>query len=114
MLLVLTLYHHSGRQSSTAGSSFSAGQNSIAPPKPLPRTRRAARGHAPDAGCLWHPNALYLECYCARRRHQGCYSRKRRFRYVAALFGQLSGKLLLACIWWSGVSDAKHNGWSVI
>ena len=35
------------------------------------------------------------ECYCACRRHQDCHCGKRRFRYVAALFGQLSGKPLL-------------------
>jgi hypothetical protein len=38
---------------------------------------------------------LYLQCYCACRRHQDCHCGKRRVRYVAALFGQLSGKPLL-------------------
>ena len=53
---------------------------------------------------------LYLECYCACRRHQGCHCMKRRLRYVAAFVGQLSDKPLLASIWLCGVSDVKNNG----
>ena len=58
--------------------------------------------HASDA-------TLYLECYCACRRHQGCHCMKRRLRYVAD-FGQRSDKPLLASIWLCGVSDVKNNG----
>jgi hypothetical protein len=36
--------------------------------------RRAARGHAPGAGCLRHNS--FLECYCACRRHQDCHCRE--------------------------------------
>ena len=63
-------------------------------------TRAAQRGDAPDAGAYGSRirTRLYLECYCACRRHQDCHCRKRRFRYVAALFGQLSDKPLLAFI----------------
>jgi hypothetical protein len=72
----------------------------------------AAHGHTPHAGCLRHPHATLF--YRACRRHQDCHCRKRRFRYVAALFGQLSGKPLLACIWSHGVRGAKRNGRSKI
>jgi len=32
---------------------------------------------------------LYLECYCACRRHQGCHCMKRRLRYVADFWAAL-------------------------
>ena len=40
--------------------------------------RRAARGHAQDAGCYGTriQTQLYLECYCACRRHQDCHCRE--------------------------------------
>jgi hypothetical protein len=79
------------------------------------RRARSARTHT-ACGVLTAParNSIYLECYRACRRHQDCHCRKRRFRYVAALFGQLSGKPLLACIWSHGVRGAKRNGRSKI
>ena len=53
-----------------------------------------------------------LECYCACRRHQRCHLKERRLRYVPALYGQLSDKLLLACIQLCGVWVVKSNGGS--
>jgi hypothetical protein len=41
---------------------------------------------------------LYLQCYCACRRHQGCHWRENGDFGTSAFFGQLSGKPLLACI----------------
>jgi hypothetical protein len=41
---------------------------------------------------------LYLECYCACRRHQGCHCMKRKLRYVAdfwAALGQAAACLYL-------------------
>jgi hypothetical protein len=38
--------------------------------------------HASDA-------TLYLECYCACRRHQGCHCMKRKLRYVADFWAAL-------------------------
>ena len=47
--------------------------------------------------CEGAHGTLFGVLLCCRR-HQHCLCKKRRFRYVSALFGQLSGKPLLACI----------------
>jgi len=45
---------------------------------------------------------------------RAAFCRKRRLRYVAVFFAQLSDKPLLARIWLGGVSDVKRNGGSRI
>jgi hypothetical protein len=57
---------------------------------------------------------LYLECYCACRRHQDCLCRETETSVRLRFFGQLSDKPLLACSWSHGVWGAKCNGWSKI
>jgi hypothetical protein len=97
MLLVFTPYPHSGRHLPRRVRAPARTQS--APPKPLNHARAAQRADTHRMrGAYGTRTQLYLECYCACRRHQDCHCRKRRFRYVAALFGQLSDKSLLACI----------------
>jgi hypothetical protein len=52
---------------------------------------------------------LYLECYCAYRRHQGCHCINGDFG-ASPIFGQLSDKPLLASIWLCGVSSSLAPG----
>ena len=63
-------------------------------------TRAAQRGDAPDAGAYGTrvQTQLYLECYCACRRHQSCHCRETQTSVCLRFFGQLSDKPLLACI----------------
>src|SRR5258708_26036430 len=52
---------------------------------------------------------LYLECYCAYRRHQGCHCINGDFG-ASPIFAQLSDKPLLASIWLCGVSSSLAPG----
>ena len=59
--------------------------------------RRVQRANVtPAGGASPTVHISILECYCACRRHQRCHLKERRLRYVPALYGQLSDKLLLA------------------
>jgi hypothetical protein len=64
-------------------------------------------------GRLWHPRRtqLYLEGYCAYRRHQRCHWRKRRLRYVAdfrAALGQAA-----ACQYFVMWGAGRKEQWQV-
>jgi hypothetical protein len=62
--------------------------------------RRAARGHAPDAGCLRHPhpNATLFAVLLCLPTAPGLPLQRNGDFGTSAFFGQLSDKPLLACI----------------
>jgi hypothetical protein len=60
--------------------------------------RRAARGHAPDAYGTRISTQLYLECYCACRRHQGCHCMETETSVRLRFLGSSPTSRLLACI----------------
>jgi hypothetical protein len=78
--------------------------------------RRAARGHAPDAGCLGHPhpNATLFAVLLCLPTAPGLPLQGNGDFGTSAFFGQLSDKPVLARIRSHGVQGAKRNGWSKI
>jgi hypothetical protein len=116
MLLVFTPYPHSGRHLPRWVRASGPGRTQSAPPKPLNHARAAQREGTHRMRGAYGARIrtqLYLECYCACRRHQGCHCRETetsvRLRFLGS--SRTSRCLLISP---HGVRGAKRNGWSKI